>query len=144
MSNKSGISELVIFLPKSGAVLSGIGETLSPDSFTETGNFTAPITLPPGRNNLQPELNMAHSTGNGNGPFGPGWNLSVPGVSRKTSQSIPLYDNTENSFILSGAEDLVSVVQSETETRNRSRTEGLFAQIIHHHGVENNSTRRQI
>ena len=33
----------------------------------------------------QPQLSLGYSTGNGNGPFGLGWALSVPGVARKTS-----------------------------------------------------------
>src|ERR687886_129541 len=106
MSNKSGISGQVISLPSGGGALRGIGETFSPDLFTGTGNFTVPIALPPGRNGFQPELSLVYSTGNGDGPFGLGWALSVPGVSRKTSKGVPLYDDSKDTFILSGAEDL--------------------------------------
>ncbi|MGK7905771.1 MAG: SpvB/TcaC N-terminal domain-containing protein [Synechococcus sp.] len=143
MSNKSGASSQVISLPKGGGALQGIGETFSPDLFTGTGNFTVPIALPPGRNGFQPELNLVYSTGNGNGPFGMGWGLSVPGVSRKTSKGIPRYDDDRDVFILSGAEDLVPVAEHrfETETERRisiqyrPRTEGLFARIQHHRVV---------
>jgi hypothetical protein len=93
MSNKSGTSSQVISLPKGGGAIKGIGETFSPDLFTGTGNFTVPIALPPGRNGFQPELNLVYSTGNGNGSFGLGWGLSIPGVSRKTSKGIPRYDD---------------------------------------------------
>ncbi len=141
MGNKSGTSSQVISLPQGGGALSGIGETFSPDLHTGTGNFSVPIALPPGRNGFQPELNLVYSTGNGNGPFGLGWNLSVPGVSRKTSQGVPRYRDyspalkERDTFILSGAEDLVPVPGgSEGATRYRPRTEGLFARIEHHHG----------
>jgi len=87
----------------------GIGEKFSPDLFTGTGNLTVPIALPPGRHGFQPELNLVYSSGHGNGPFGLGWGLSIPGVSRKTSKSIPLYADAKDTFLLSGAEDLVSV-----------------------------------
>src|SRR5512139_1351156 len=118
MSNKSGTSEQVISLPKGGGALRGIGEKFSPDLFTGTGNFTVPIALPPGRNGFQPELNLVYSTGNGNGLFGLGWSLSIPGVSRKTSKGVPRYDNAHDVFILSGAEDLVPVEQpSDRSTR---------------------------
>ncbi|HEX7567754.1 MAG TPA: SpvB/TcaC N-terminal domain-containing protein, partial [Anaerolineaceae bacterium] len=139
MSNKSGASEQVLSLPKGGGALKGIGETFSPDLFTGTGNFTVPIALPPGRNGFQPQLNLVYSTGNGNGFFGLGWSLGIPGVSRKTSRGIPRYhdyDQTEESdiFILSGAEDLVPVENPTSGvTRYRPRTEGLFALIDHHH-----------
>jgi RHS repeat-associated protein len=143
MSNKSGTSSQVISLPQGGGALKGIGETFSPDLFTGTGNFTVPIALPPGRNGFQPELNLVYSTGNGNGPFGLGWGLSIPGVSRKTSKGIPRYEDERDVFILSGAEDLVPVEEERTETdterrvsiQYRPRTEGLFARIQHHHIV---------
>src|SRR5262249_53556031 len=100
---------------------------------TGTGNFTVPLALPPGRNGFQPQLALVYSTGNGNGPFGLGWELGIPGVSRKTSKGVPLYrDRTDDrdTFILSGAEDLVSVSEpAPGVTRFRPRTEGLFARI---------------
>jgi hypothetical protein len=136
MSNKSGAS--VISLPKGGGAQKGIGEKFSPDLFTGTGNFTVPIALPPGRNGFQPEINLVYSTGNGNSPFGLGWSLSIPGVSRKTSKGIPRYDDAKDTFILSGAEDLVPVEKSETKIRYRPRTEGLFARIEHHRDAGNN------
>ena len=98
-----------IALPKGGGALRGIGEKFSPDLHTGTGNFTVPIALPPGRNGLQPQLTFVYSSGNGNGAYGLGWNLGVPGVSRKTSKGIPRYDDSQDVFILSGAEDLVPV-----------------------------------
>lgn len=128
---------------RSGGALKGIGEKFSPDLFTGTGNFTVPIALPPGRNGFQPELNLVYSTWNGNGPFGLGWNLSIPGICRKTSQGLPRFrddaDDLEkrDTFILSAAEDLVPVETSDTWTRYRPRTEGLFALITHHKDAGN-------
>ena len=133
----SSTSAQVISLPKGGGALHGIGEKFSPDLFTGTGNFTVPIALPPGRNGFQPQLNLVYSTGSGNGPFGIGWSLSVPGVSRKTSKGVPRYHDAADTFILSGAEDLVPVEETETRTRYQPRTEGLFALIIHHRDAGN-------
>ncbi len=48
----------------------------------------------------------------GNGPFGLGWGVSVPGVSRKTSEGIPRYGDAQDAFVLSGAEDLVPPTDS--------------------------------
>src|SRR5215475_6954973 len=105
--NKSSNSSQTITLPQGGGALQGIGETFSPDLHTGTGNFTVPIALPPGRNGFQPQLNLVYSTGNGNGLFGLGWSLSIPGVTRKTSRGIPRYRNQaapaqRDTFILSG------------------------------------------
>jgi hypothetical protein len=136
--NKSSASNQVISLPQGGGAMHGVGETFSPDLHTGTGNFTVPIALPPGRNGFQPQLNLVYSTGNGNGPFGLGWGLSIPGVSRKTSRGIPRYGDergplsNRDTFLLSGAEDLVPVAETAEAIRYRPRTEGLFARIEHH------------
>ncbi|MGA2402490.1 MAG: SpvB/TcaC N-terminal domain-containing protein, partial [Syntrophobacteraceae bacterium] len=133
----SGSSGDVISLPKGGGALHGIGEKFSPDLHTGTGNFTIPVALPPGRKGFQPQLNLVYSTGTGNGPFGLGWNLSIPGVSRKTSKGVPRYDEAKDVFILSGGEDLVPVEISRTTARYRPRTEGLFAEIVYHRDATN-------
>src|SRR5829696_202498 len=138
MANKSNTATQIISTPQGGGALHGIGEAFSPDLHTGTGNFAVPITMPPGRNGFQPQLSLAYSTGNGNGPYGLGWSLTVPGVSRKTSKGIPRYRNDPGSlhesdtFILSGAEDLIPVTETVGITRYRPRTEGLFARIEHH------------
>ncbi len=132
-------------LPNGGGAVQGLGETFAPDLHTGTGNVTVPLALPAGRNGLQPQLSVAYSTGQGNGPFGLGWALSVPGVARKTSCGVPLYNETasdealdaaverQDVFVLSGAEDLVKVDGGYPGViRYRSRTETLFALIEHH------------
>jgi hypothetical protein len=113
-----------------------MGEKFAPDLFTGTGNFSVPVAVPAGRNGFQPELTLGYSTGNGNGAFGMGWALGIPGVTRKTNRGIPVYHDDEDIFILSGAEDLVPVkqeketIQSGNETVSwqrmyyRPRTEG--------------------
>src|SRR5579864_2487300 len=131
----------ILSLPTGGGAVHGIGEKFSPDPHTGTGNFTVPITLPPGRNGFQPKLALTYSTGNGNGLFGLGWSLSVPGITRKTAKGIPRYRDRaaaladRDTFILSGAEDLVFVGRVNDETgiavdQYRPRTEGLFAEIL--------------
>jgi Salmonella virulence plasmid 65kDa B protein len=91
-----------------------------------------PIALPKGRAGFQPEPTLAYSTGQGNGPFGLGWVLSVPGVSRDTAKRVPVYDDDADVFLLSGAEQLVPMFSpSPGAIRYRPRTEGLFARITH-------------
>ena len=124
-------SESIITLPEGGGALQGIGEKFSPDLFTGTGNFTVPIALPPGRNGFQPQINLVYSTGNGAGLFGLGWALSIPGVSRKTSKGVPLYQDDKDVCVLSGSEDLVPFGPADSGQLYRPRTEGLFAHIVH-------------
>lgn len=143
MADNSGASN-IIALPKGGGALHGIGEKFAPDLHTGTGNFTVPIALPPGRNGFQPQVSLVYSTGTGSGPFGLGWNLGIPGISRQTSKGIPRYNEAaaraaldrdkerRDMFILSGAEDLVPVAGSYPgRVLYRPRTEGLFARIEH-------------
>jgi hypothetical protein len=128
MASSSASTDAIISLPKGGGALHGIGEKFSPELHTGTGNFTVPIALPAGRNGFQPQINLVYSTGNGNGVFGQGWSLSIPGVSRRTSKGVPRYDDTDV-FILSGAEDLVGVGPVGGRARYQPRSEGLFALI---------------
>src|SRR3954471_12480829 len=83
----------VITLPTGGGALRGIGESFSADLHTGTGNFAVPIELPAGRNGFGPQLRLAYTTGNGNGPFGLGWSVSVGSVARKTAKGVPRYDD---------------------------------------------------
>jgi hypothetical protein len=84
MSNTKGTSAIVT--AQGCGALSGLGESYSPNLFTGTGNFSVPIAVPPGRNGFQTELSLGYSTGNGT--FGMGWAMGIPGVTRKTSRGI--------------------------------------------------------
>jgi len=124
-------SEL-ISLPQGGGAVAAMGETFTPDLHTGSGNLQVPISLPPGRHGLAPVLTLAYSTGQGNGPFGLGWQVAQPQLRRKTSKRIPRFDGSDV-FVLSGAEDLVPVpgaTQAGTQ-RFRPRTETLYARIEH-------------
>src|SRR5262249_59440511 len=115
-----------------GGASSGMGETCRPDLATGTGNRAISLQLPAGRNGLQPSLSLSYSTGNPNGPFGLGWSLPVPGVRRKTDKGIPRYDPALDTFLLSGAEDLVPVSGVGTgAVRDRPRSEAGYARITH-------------
>jgi RHS repeat-associated protein len=147
--NKSGVAGEVIALPKGGGAIKGIGETFEPNPFSGTGNHSIPIAISPGRSGFGPTLSLQYSSGNGNGPFGLGWQLSIPRITRKTEKGLPQYDDTDV-FVMSGAEDLVPCLKRivdpatgeetwepedpvhaplHTVYRYRPRTEGLFARI---------------
>ena len=134
MSSNSGTSTQHISLPKGGGALQGIGEKFSPDLHTGTGNFSVPIALPPGRNGFQPQLSLAYSTGNGNGPFGLDGSQHPRGRAQDFTWRPPLR-RCHRYLILSGSEDLVPISsEPDSPTRYRPRTEGLFARIDHYHG----------
>ena len=81
-----------------------LGETFAADLFTGTGHLSLPLSLPPGRGGFQPELTLEYSTGQGNGVFGLGWALTLPGVSRKTSRGVPKYGEVATGTRSSAAE----------------------------------------
>jgi RHS repeat-associated protein len=142
-------------LPKSGGAIRGLGEKLAVNPASGTAALTIPIPLSPGRSTFTPELSLAYGSGAGNRPFGFGWHLTLPSITRKTEKGIPRYRDEEESdvFILSGAEDLVPELKTGSapdewardpggaflidETvrdgfrvrRYRPRVEGLFARI---------------
>jgi RHS repeat-associated protein len=131
--NKSGVAGQVIAHPQGGGAISGLGESFSPDLHTGTGNLTVPIAIPPGRNKIQPDLSLVYSTGHGHGMFGLGWALSIPGVTRDTTKGVPRYLDPDDTFLLSGAEQLVPTRPSpDGATLYRPRTEGIFARIKHY------------
>ena len=74
--------------------------------------MTVPLPLSPGRSGFTPSLQLAYDSGSGNGPFGFGWSLGIPAITRKTDKGLPLYCDGDESdvFILAGAEDLVPIL----------------------------------
>ena len=132
-------------LPEGGGAIQGIGEKFQANPVTGTGSLTVPIAMSPGRGGFSPELQLSYDSGSGNSPYGMGWNVGLPSITRKTQKELPQYrDKIESdTFILSGAEDLVCeldgsgdpVVLDDPNDSNLRihryvpRVEGLFARI---------------
>jgi len=108
-----------ITLPKGGGAIRGIGEKFAANPVTGTGSMTVPIATSPGRSGFGPQLALSYDSGAGNGPFGFGWNLSLPQITRKTERGLPRYLDGHRQaadsdvFILSGSEDLVPEFQRD-------------------------------
>jgi RHS repeat-associated protein len=141
----------VVTLPKGGGAIRGMGEKFAASPVTGTGSMAVPIATSPGRSGFGPQLSLTYDSAAGNGPFGFGWNLSLPSVTRKTEKGLPQYLDSSDSdvFILSGAEDLVPVLVQDASGKwvperppprmvdgetyrirpYRPRIEGLFARI---------------
>lgn len=125
----------LVAIPQGGGAVKGLGETFQPDLHTGTGSYTVPIQLPPGRCGMQPKLSLTYNSGFANGPFGFGWSLPMPRISRQTNKRVPRFTD-DDVFVLSGAEELVPVPGGGPGVqRFRPRTEGLFARIERQHAA---------
>ena len=82
-----------VSLPKGGGAIRGIGEKFTANPVTGTGNLTIPIAVSPGRAGFGPALALSYDSGAGNGPFGLGWSLSLPAITRRTDKGLPRYQD---------------------------------------------------
>lgn len=137
-----------VSLPKGGGAIRGIGEKFGANPVTGTGSIAVPVGLSAGRSGFGPTLSLEYDSGSGNGIFGLGWGLSLQSITRRTDRGVPRYAEDEpDTFILSGAEDLVEVRVPDADgwrrdptprregtasylvRRYRPRIEGQFARI---------------
>ncbi|KAG7284482.1 hypothetical protein NEMBOFW57_010857 [Staphylotrichum longicolle] len=139
-----------ISVPKAGGALRGMGESFSVNMLSGTAGLSIPVKVSPGRSGFGPDLSVSYSSNSSNGPFGMGWSLGLPTISRKTDKAVPQYNDREESdvFVLSGHDDLIPVQEykngrwtmqdpliravagvSYEIRRYRPRTEGLFSCI---------------
>jgi len=113
-----------------------MGEKFAANPVTGTGSMTVPIATSPGRSGFGPQLSLSYDSGAGNGPFGFGWSLSLPQITRKTEKGLPRYQDGQQQapdndvFILSGAEDLVPEFEKDANgswaCRHRNRFPWYF------------------
>ena len=135
-----------IALPKGGGALKAIDEKFSVNAVNGTAAISVPLPFSKGRSGFGPAMTLSYNSGNGNGPFGLGWSLDLPGIQRRTDKRLPQYEDAADFdvFVLAGAEDLVpALVRSDSGTwtrdsirtdkvtvdRYRPRIEGAFARI---------------
>src|SRR4051812_32478012 len=106
-SEPTAFAAPAIALPKGGGAIRGIGEKFAANPVTGSGTLSVHVPTSSGRSGFGPQLELGYDSGAGNGPFGFGWNLSIPAITRKTAQGLPRYLDEVDSdvFILSGAED---------------------------------------
>jgi insecticidal toxin complex protein TccC len=127
-----------VTLPKGGGSIDGMGEMLRPVEFNGTAQLAIPIKLS-GCREAAPELSLQYSSASGNGPFGLGFQLTLPSLTRQTSKGVPRYTDADV-FRLDGA-ILVPIAGSRAErsvagetfavTRFRLAVETAFSRIEH-------------
>ncbi|WP_363349311.1 SpvB/TcaC N-terminal domain-containing protein [Methylocystis echinoides] len=126
-----------IGLPKGGGAIRPLGEKIQVNAATGATSFSIPLPLSPGRPGETPALAVSYDSGAGAGPFGLGWRLDLPEISRRTDRGLPRYDDRLDSdvFVFAGREDLVAIDGADTVRdgfqvrRYAPRIEGSFARI---------------
>jgi hypothetical protein len=134
-----------ITLPKGGGAIRSIDEKFSVNPSNGTASLSMSLPLSPARNGFRPPVQVHYDSGAGNSVVGLGWSLDLPSIRRRTDRQLPRYRDTEDVFVIAGAEDLVpastwtvdhwqpdaQTVGPFTVRRYRPRIEGEFARIEH-------------
>ena len=78
-------------MPKGGSTIHGMDEKIAANPVIGIGAMSAPIATSSRRSGFEPQLFLTYDSGAGNGPFGFGWSLSLPAITRKTDKGLPQY-----------------------------------------------------
>lgn len=107
-------------LPKGGGAITSIGlqtGAVGPDG-AATSSLSLPIT--PGRG-YAPSISLSYNSQAGNGPFGIGWFINLPSISRRTRIGVPEYGPTDE-FVAPNGEVLVPLLDASANPIGVSRT----------------------
>ncbi|MEW6246282.1 MAG: SpvB/TcaC N-terminal domain-containing protein [Nitrospirota bacterium] len=108
--------------------IKAVGGAVHADLFTGATTTSIPIEVPPGRNGMQPNLQLVYSSANGNGWVGMGWKLEVGAIERQTRFGVN-YSGDDYTFHLNGVStELVATPQYGTD-EYRAKIEGGFTRI---------------
>ncbi len=136
-------------LPSGGGAISGLKGDIAAAGPDGAATLSIPLPLSRGRG-YAPSLALGYHSRSGNGPFGIGWGVNLPAISRRTTRGVPSYDDTDEYtgpdgevlapvLTVSGkletrmATTLLGVNLAERFTVNayRSRTETTFSRTEH-------------
>jgi hypothetical protein len=75
--------------------------------------MTVTIATTPARFGFNPSLSLSYDSGSGNEPFGLGWKMSLPSITRRVDRGVPRYNDTDI-FVLSASEDLAPALVTDS------------------------------
>ncbi|MBX3339700.1 MAG: VCBS repeat-containing protein [Nitrospira sp.] len=109
--------------------VAGLGGEVRADLFTGTLTTSIPINVPPGRNGIQPSLQLVYSNTAGNGWAGMGWKLELGSIERQTRFGVD-YSKDDYTVQMSGVtSDLVPAPAPAPSGEYRAKLEGAFFRI---------------
>jgi len=109
-------------LPKGGGAIQGTGKGWGDVGASGMATFEIPLPISPARG-YAPAMSLAYHSGAGNGPFGLGWGIPLPAVSRRTSHGVPAY--TEHD-VLVGPDAQIWLPERDAEGAIVSRSTTSF------------------
>ncbi|HBE01889.1 MAG TPA: hypothetical protein DC049_05365, partial [Spirochaetia bacterium] len=74
--------------------------TITPPKPNNSGTLvqSIPLTVPQGKNNLTPKVQLSYNSERGNGLVGIGWGLIKDVIARSTKKGIPVFNNNTDEF----------------------------------------------
>ncbi|HBY96539.1 MAG TPA: sugar-binding protein [Chloroflexi bacterium] len=101
--------------------------------------FSYPIQLPPGRDNMQPLLEVNYNSSSANGWMGLGWDIRISGLTIDTRWGVPRYDRDveTETYLLDDGQLTPLAHRGAPQVRTpekvfHARVEGEFQRIIRH------------
>jgi len=120
----SGTAANLTDTPSGGGGVSPLGDRFQPDLVRGTGNYSIPLHLPRGPNDLQPQFQLTYSSGGGDGAFGLGWHIGAFNIQRRADRGVPQYEGNDE-FVIAQAGLLVPV----GDNKYRPQADNVFWDI---------------
>lgn len=123
ISGFSTYAALKHLTPSSGAPIGSGVQIPLPDMFTGAFSHSVALTVPPGRKNLQPNLQLIYRSSNPNSWVGVGFSLNPGYITRSTRLGPPTYQDHKDIFCLvtdAGSTELVHVKDNLYQARIES------------------------
>src|SRR6266566_9440167 len=132
-TSQAPVAAPTLSLPKGGGAIRGMGEEFAANPVAGTSSMTVPLATSLGRSGFGPQLSLSYDSGAGNGPFGFGWSLGLLSITRKTDKGLARYQDDDESdvFLISGAEDLVPILDKTGKRMALPRTLHGVAYTLH-------------
>ncbi|UOB22465.1 toxin [Pseudomonas orientalis] len=109
-------------LPKGGGAIQGTAKGWGDIGSSGTASFEIPLPISPARG-YAPAMSLTYQSSAGNSPFGLGWEVPLPAVSRRTSHGVPAY--TEHD-VLVGPDAQIWLPERDAEGAIVSRSTTAF------------------
>jgi len=117
--------------PQSTPIGSGVKIPL-PDLLTGSFSHAIPITVPPGRKGMQPQVALSYRSSNSSSWVGLGFSLNPGYIVRSTRLGPPTYNDTQDTFYFitdAGTTELVNLVDNLYQTKVESGFTKFFKEI---------------